>query len=61
MVGQRGQHLSGGQRKRMSLGRAVLREADLLILDEATSSLDGASRTAATPRSGSLRDVAPRR
>ena len=54
-VGNRGQNISGGQRQRLGIARALFTNPKLLIMDEATSSLDGATEASITESIHKLR------
>ena len=45
LIGENGCQLSGGERQRISIARAFLKDAPIILLDEATASLDGSNET----------------
>ncbi len=54
VIGERGTRLSGGERQRLAIARALLKDAPILVLDEATSSLDTESEAAVQAALGNL-------
>ncbi|HTX17575.1 MAG TPA: ABC transporter ATP-binding protein [Bacteroidota bacterium] len=58
MIGEGGVKVSGGEKQRLSIARALLRKPDLLVFDEATSSLDSLTEEEIT---GTIRDISTRK
>lgn len=57
MVGERGANMSGGEKQRLSIARAILKDAPIILMDEPTSALDTGTETAVTNALDELRKV----
>jgi ABC-type multidrug transport system fused ATPase/permease subunit len=55
VIGERGREVSGGQRQRLNLARALAADADVLVLDEPTSAVDAHTEARITERVAALR------
>lgn len=55
MVGERGANMSGGEKQRLSIARAILKDAPIILMDEPTSALDAGTETAVTNALDELR------
>jgi len=55
VIGERGREVSGGQRQRLNLARALATDADVLVLDEPTSAVDAHTEARVTERVAALR------
>ena len=54
MIGENGSGLSGGERQRLSIARALLKDAPIILMDEATASLDVENETLVQESSSNL-------